>query len=401
MLTKKKGFTLLELALVIIISGSLLTTIYGIMTTLPRVKNFNDARQALIQETNDVMDRFARLFQDYTIDYEEYFNRKMVGCDETKKGAAFEWALNTSGHCNAFTSYGNENAKLQTPGEEKLHHILYCSSDAKDYNLLIRSENCTSLGSIGGEWGFPGLNAGRLSYGQYQYLFWDVGNDTDNLSIDGISANTYAPGINLPKPFEYGDSDDRDLGSGPDAIGKAQNAQELYLISHDGQRRLFLRRTLKSYKDVKGNASTGYTIQVLKLRGFDAGKAHKFDAANDSEVYDGNIDTWACDYGQFFLCWGTEISNYSGYKMPANKDDGWIDLFDEKLDIVDWNIAISPTKNPDYAWAEENQQINPFIKISLTAKLTDHLWANKLWGSTSGYQYTLQNTYDTKGFYLK
>lgn len=150
MMLKKKGFTLLELILVIIISGSLLTTIYGIMTTLPRVKNFNDARQSLIQETNDVMDRFARLFQDYTIDYEEYFNRKMVGCDENKKGANFEWALNNSGHCEAFTAYGNENAKLQTPGEEKLHHSSYCSSDAKngEYNLLIPSENCKDAAAL-------------------------------------------------------------------------------------------------------------------------------------------------------------------------------------------------------------------------------------------------------------
>jgi len=151
MITRKKGFTLLEITLVIIISGSILTTVYGIMTFLPKVKNFNDARQNLIQQTNDVMDRFTILFQDYTIDYEEYFNRKMVGCDGNKKGSAFEWSVNASGHCSAFTAYGNENAKLQTLGEEKLHHILYCSSDAKDYNLLIRSENCASLGSIGGE----------------------------------------------------------------------------------------------------------------------------------------------------------------------------------------------------------------------------------------------------------
>lgn len=59
---------------------------------------------------------------------------------------------------------------------------------------------------------------------------------------------------------------------------------------------------LKNYKDIQGKTSTGYTIQILKLRGFDAGKEHKFDAENDSEVYDGKIDTWACDYGQQFIC---------------------------------------------------------------------------------------------------
>jgi hypothetical protein len=53
---------------------------YAILTTLPKIKMFNETRQSLIQETNDAMDRFAILFQDYTIDYEEYYNRKKTGC---------------------------------------------------------------------------------------------------------------------------------------------------------------------------------------------------------------------------------------------------------------------------------------------------------------------------------
>lgn len=58
------------------------------------------------------MDKFAILFQDYTIDYEEYFNRKLVGCSKDKKGKNFEWTVSESGYCNAFTAYGNENDKL-------------------------------------------------------------------------------------------------------------------------------------------------------------------------------------------------------------------------------------------------------------------------------------------------
>ncbi len=53
---------------------------------------------------------------------------------------------------------------------------------------------------------------------------------------------------------------------------------------------------------MKGEVSSGYTLQILKLRGFDAGRTHSFDAENDNEVYDGQIDTWACDYGQHFNC---------------------------------------------------------------------------------------------------
>ena len=56
-----------------------------------------------------------------------------------------------------------------------------------------------------------------------------------------------------------------------------------------------------------GNFETGgmnidtnklYTIQMLKLRGFDAGNNHLFDVTQSSGVYDGIIDTRACDYAQ-------------------------------------------------------------------------------------------------------
>lgn len=171
--------------LVIIISVSILTTIYGIMTILPKVKNFNDARQNLIEQTSKLMGDFSILFQDYSIDYEEYFNRKMVGCDGIKKGSTFQWIENLSGHCEAFTAYGNENAKLQNDGAEKSHHLMYCSSDARngDYAQLISFNNCKEIGTNTTEGVFPTNNEGRLSYGQYQQLFRDMKNDTDNQKI--------------------------------------------------------------------------------------------------------------------------------------------------------------------------------------------------------------------------
>jgi hypothetical protein len=53
--------------------------------------------------------------------------------------------------------------------------------------------------------------------------------------------------------------------------------------------------------------------------------------------------------------------------MPQDINDGWVDLFDEALDIERWNIQIFPVKNPEYAWQNDDQQINPYIRISLTA----------------------------------
>lgn len=55
-----------------------------------------------------------------------------------------------------------------------------------------------------------------------------------------------------------------------------------------------------------------------------------------------------------------------------------MDLFDDNLNIVHWNIRISPVRDPDLARAIDDGQINPFIKMSLTAQLNQHLWANKV-----------------------
>jgi len=80
--------------------------------------------------------------------------------------------------------------------------------------------------------------------------------------------------------------------------------QELYLISQDGTRRIFLRRTLLDSGDrngdgiISGDTEYFYTIEMLKLRGFDAGSDHNFNTSSSSGVYDGKIDTRACDYAQ-------------------------------------------------------------------------------------------------------
>lgn len=197
---KKRGFTLLEVTLVIVISSSILTTLYGIMTLLPKVKNTNDARQNLIQQTNDVIDSFARIFQDYTIDYEEYFNRQMVGCNSNKRGENFQWSLNASGHCNEFTAYGNENSSRVQTDELKQHFLSYCSSNG-GLGLLNFVNNCQSANLPNDR------NLGRQSYGQYKWLFWDIREDTDGQSINGVTELKLSEKY---KPLEFGDSDDRD-----------------------------------------------------------------------------------------------------------------------------------------------------------------------------------------------
>lgn len=373
---KKKWFTLLEMLLVIIISGSLLTTIYSVMVTLPRVKHFNDARQALIEETNWVMNRFAELFQDYTIDYEEYFNRSKI------------WTQTESWHYSVFSAYGNENSVSTDNTWRKKHRIKYCSSGQDPEGRYYSTNNCKDWEI----WITVPTNK-RQSYGQYKMLFRDVGVNTDWKERLNPTFNRDWAAPDLTNYFpEVGDSDDRDLGIGPVAI--PENPQEIYLISHDGQRRVFLRIN---------ETENWRTIQILRLRGFDAGSDHTFNS-EDPKTYDGEIDTWACDYGQGFNCneTGTVIwDTYKNYKLANSVDDGWVNLFDSNISVKSWKIHIAPNTNPDYAWQKKDVQINPYISISLTTELNYNKWKQKLWNMLTGYTYSLKWVYDTKWFYLK
>jgi hypothetical protein len=155
--------------------------------------------------------------------------------------------------------------------------------------------------------------------------------------------------------------------------------------------------------DNKKYGSWYYWIQMLKLRWFDAWSTHKVDAASDSGVFDGQVDTWACDIDQMFICTWADVNTtiYPWFKLPGSIDDWWVDLFDEKINILNWKIDIFPIRNPDYARARLEQQINPYIKISLTAWLSDHLASNRNWSWTGNFQYTLENIFDTKGFYIQ
>ncbi|MEI6774825.1 MAG: hypothetical protein WCL18_08910 [bacterium] len=56
---------------------------------------------------------------------------------------------------------------------------------------------------------------------------------------------------------------------------------------------------------ISGDSEKQYTLQILKLRGFDAGTKHNLDVTTSSGVYDGKIDTRACDYAQGFICNGS------------------------------------------------------------------------------------------------
>jgi type II secretory pathway component PulJ len=72
---KRKSFTLIEVIVSITIFFVLLVVIVGLYTKMARLKYNIQARQSLIQNSYDAMEKINLLLKDYSIDYEEYFNR--------------------------------------------------------------------------------------------------------------------------------------------------------------------------------------------------------------------------------------------------------------------------------------------------------------------------------------
>ena len=90
---RKKSFTIVELVFVILIISILIPLIFSIYTKVQQTKFEIDVRQQLIQQSYETLEKINILLQDYTIDYEEYFNRQMVGCVGTKRRDTFDWTV--------------------------------------------------------------------------------------------------------------------------------------------------------------------------------------------------------------------------------------------------------------------------------------------------------------------
>lgn len=380
---KKKvlGFTLLEVIIAITSFFLLLTVIINIYTRMIKLKYSIQARTNITQDSYFAIEKINLLLKDYTIDYEEYFNRKNVWCDTYND--TFTRDVGIDGYCNLFTAYGNNNNIWWISPNER--SIYFCSSYEENpvSPKIIKEPNLKN--------GSGCINTGQQSFGQYRRQFRDY----TYKYAEAVGGETNANGEVIMK--------------WPSAIEDAINAQELYLISQDGKSRIFIRRALIESGDrnrdgnISGDNEKLYTLQILKLRGFDAGNKHDFDASNGSGVYDGIIDTRACDYAQWFICNGSGISNlYSGYKLSQDENDGRVNLFQKNITISDRNLMVYPIKNPKYALAENNNQINPYFTINFTSKLYGQIRQKRLsQENIDNYQINLQTTFNTKNFYTK
>ena len=368
------GFTIIEMLTVTVILWLIVPSIIAIYSFMIKSNKEFNLRQTAIQQWYEFFEKLNILMQDYTIDYEEYYNRQMVWCREWwGTGENFTWNIWLSWYCTNFTAYWNENSTdKKTPPvdviDQKFHDIYNCSSisssigDLNKPNLPHRAvmvEDCWKFWS-------------RQSFGQYAALFRDVKNDLYN---------------------SYDDEDMwQPLNIDINAIIDANNIQELYLISHDWKKRLFFRRRLVAQEW----DSAQYKIQILRLRWFDAWQTHSFGEIWEWS-YDRQIDTWACDTSMWFEWnWSEVWWAYSGYYLPSDVDDCRVDLTYGNTNVSTWNLIVSPINDPDLYRADDSHQINPYIKMLIVNSVYSPLNSGS---SITEFKIPIETTINMKSFY--
>lgn len=183
---KKRSFTIAEMVMALAVFGIIFAAVMTIYTRMINVKREFDARSYLLTSTYTMLEKINILLKDYTIDYEEYFNRRMAGCNSTNYAMMTGWAVGITGNCTRFDGYGNDlpldsfqnqmGANLNYTG---WHVLYYCSNMYTHQDDVTFSYSYTNANLQSGV-GCVFANQPQ-SFGEYRLQFIDVNDDVDEV----------------------------------------------------------------------------------------------------------------------------------------------------------------------------------------------------------------------------
>lgn len=334
----KKWFTLIEIMIWILISSMIIIIWFQALNSIMiwKVK--------LIESTNIEKESFSfmqKFFEEIKawglIDYEEYFNRKVVW-----NTTYLSWHfLEETGFWNYWTLS---------------NWFYYCRS----WNNLSNKMTWTWCleNTFNNSW--QNQIWEKQIYGQYSFQFIDYNSnyDTDLWDEDWDLSIIW-------------DDDDEYLGMWPEVFTSGSWVTELYLISADKTKRTLFRWTINNDINAPSTASCTtsdswktytwsgclWTIEFLRLEWKDWWFDHDI-WIFDIWQYDWVIDTWLIDKD---FAWVTNIvawSNSTNYRLP---------LFPNSMNVKLFDIKAYPNKDIKLAWKETNWiDVSPYVRINLT-----------------------------------
>jgi prepilin-type N-terminal cleavage/methylation domain-containing protein len=316
-----KGFTLAELLIAMTIFAFVGILSSEIFLNVTRYNTRLSLERKIYTDARYVMAKIVRELQRNTIDYEEYYNKIVLG-----KAAATNYSAN----------YGKYGGNFYDLGDD------------------IRGAKCKSVINP-----FPITDAPcDTEQGQFlnkNTVDTNTGTNPKGASIeaDQSKASAFCDQIAVVPPV---------LCAG------ASNVQtELYLIDSFGTKKTMLGREL--INKLLPVPDRQYALSMMQMDGYDT---------NDDEV----IDTWLCS--EDYVCTGVDINdplgNSMGGKYPkindltAGKPDlssaynDFIPISPTESTITDLKFIIAPLEDPRKAFAERSNkvQVQPYVTIIMT-----------------------------------
>lgn len=357
------GFTLIEMMISITLFSGILIGAFSAFGNITQLKNKVIADVDVYEQLYVAVESLSTLIKDgWDIDYEEYFNRSLVGT--TLSG----W------HYVIWSWFGNFGAGWIISATPNFgNDVYYCRSVV---GSSVTNSGCALTDAIN----TSGISqAGNMQrYGQYGLQFTDFnspGNDDTQLcanknpSIPGMPVGDEDCDGNITR-----DSDDESLGLWPVVFIQNTAIPELYLIKKNSSNptRTLIRLKVERDPDAPPSAlcdtqtGTGAgcigRLQMLRLIGRDLGASH----GSGSRSYDGRIDTWECQPDFPCVTLPNQILDGVQRYLPTGSDSEWVDIFSKDISVNSAKFFLSPNIDYTLAWKGGSDMLaNSMLRMQL------------------------------------
>ncbi len=296
---------------------------------------------------------FEMVKQWWTLDYEEYFNRSVIG---NTTYSSWHFAI-ASGYWNFWKNW----TVWTNTFWENTYACVSESADSMTWTWCVTKYNS----------GSTDYTTEDQRYWEYalQFIDYNSNNDTDWWDEDGDGDIIW-------------DDDDEFLWDWPEVFASGTYMPELYLISGDRKTRTYFRWSVKqdpnagSWATCNTVTATGsgclWTVEYIRLLWKDYWVDHDM-WSNDNTQNDWLVDTWVID---------PEI-NWVSVASPTVAWSGtvsWVPLFSDAISVSEFKIYSVPNKDLTLAWKSADKSINvsPYTIIKIKLK-PSWITKRKIW----------------------
>lgn len=376
----KNAFTLVEVIVAILIISIVLISWFQLFSLFLASKVKLTEQLKLEKNVFYFSEKIFSLIKKWgTLDYEEYFNRRVVWDERMENWHFLDetwfwnfwkwWQIWTDRFWNGFyycvkiwtDEYQNF---IWTFSNKWYSKWCLTVNSSNSFNKISKNQNSVSENQL----------QEKQRYWQYSYQFIDYNSDWNNDNWDSNKDG------NIVR-----DDDDKHLWYGPEVFESWTDVKELYLISWDKKKRTYFRWNLKQDELFENNSSKQcdinpssenfkycrWTIEFLELEWKDWGLNHDWlwEYANDWV-----IDTWLIDSD---FSWKTNINKQNsiivGTLKKEEMDKIWKPLFSDDINISDFKVFAYPNIDSSKVWDitqdEQNKYlISPYVILSFEVK---------------------------------